>query len=63
MAKQKTNYEQHREQLLRKPKVRKMYEEEMSKYLAEEAAKAVAEAKRHLDTTYRRLKALLQEVS
>lgn len=63
MAKQKTNYEHHRERLLKKPSVRKIYEEKMSKYLAEEAAKTVEEAKRHLDATYKRLKALLREVS
>ena len=63
MTRQKTNYELHRERLLKKPKVKRIYEEEMSKYLTAEAAKTVAEAQRQLNTTYRRLKSLLQEVS
>jgi hypothetical protein len=63
MAKQKTNYEEHRERLLKKTSVKKLYEEEMSKYLAEEAAKIVEDARKELNTTYRRLRTLLQETA
>jgi TRAP-type mannitol/chloroaromatic compound transport system substrate-binding protein len=63
MAHKKSNYEVYREKALKDPVVKKIYEEGMSKYLAEEAAKAVEEAKRQLDVTYRRLKALIREAS
>jgi hypothetical protein len=48
---------------LKDPVVKKIYEEEMAKFLAQETEKTIIDTKRQLNATHRRLKALLQEVS
>ncbi|MBS4029112.1 MAG: hypothetical protein KGZ58_10820 [Ignavibacteriales bacterium] len=63
MANKNNNYELYRENALKNPVVKKIYEEEMGKFLAHEAEKTIIEAKKQLNATHRRLKTLLREAA
>ena len=63
MSHKKTNYKLHREKLLKDPTVKKIYDEEMANFFAQEIEKTIVEAKSQLNATHKRLKSFMKEAA